>query len=210
MTTLPAHLLHCRARGLSIASIAALCLLAGCTGRPTGKVPSTDDTLPARSTTPAARCTVPLSEHPPVTPQRAADCPTDPVFGGHTFAHGPVQFLDAPDQPIVDAELAIHQHERGRGLMFRTHLPETSGMLFFPQGPPRIQSFWMRNTCIPLDMIFIEDDGYIAGIAENVPTLNDESRSVPCPTSYVLEVNAGWCRRHGVQPGGRVKLPAKP
>jgi len=87
--------------------------------------------------------------------------------------------------------------------MFRTKLPEDQGMLFsWDRDEPR--TFWMHNTCIPLDMMFITREGLIAGILEQVPTLNDEPRGVPCPVSYVLEVNAGWSRSHGIKPGSIV------
>ena len=68
--------------------------------------------------------------------------------------------------------------------------------------------FWMHNTCIPLDLLYIDDDGLIVGIAENAPTLSDDTVSVGCPSHYVLEVNAGWARRHGVKAGQKVNLPS--
>jgi uncharacterized membrane protein (UPF0127 family) len=90
--------------------------------------------------------------------------------------------------------------------MYRTSMPEDQGMLF-DQGSREVQRFWMHNTCIPLDMLFIDDDGFIVGIAESVPTLNDRPRGVSCPSTYVLEVNAGWSRRHGIRAGMHVRLP---
>jgi len=68
--------------------------------------------------------------------------------------------------------------------------------------------FWMHNTCIPLDLLYVDDDGLIVGIVENAPTLDDSSRGVGCESRYVLEVNAGWCRRHGVKAGQRMAIPA--
>jgi uncharacterized membrane protein (UPF0127 family) len=117
-----------------------------------------------------------------------------------------VSFPDAPAVPPVKAELARADSERARGLMFRTSLAEDRGMLF-QMGDRSVHAFWMHNTCIPLDIMFIDDDGTIVGIEENVPTLNDDERSVGCPSSWVLEVNAGWSRRHGVRPGQHVRLP---
>jgi hypothetical protein len=66
----------------------------------------------------------------------------------------------------------------------------------------------MHNTCLPLDMFFIDEDETIVGIVENVPVLNDEERKASCPSRYVLETNAGWARAHGVRPGQHVVLPA--
>ena len=154
------------------------------------------------------RCVVPTPETAPPLVEHEGECPTDPVFGGVVLSRAQVTFPDAPNQPAVIVELARTDDERARGLMYRTTLEENAGMLFLPSGEPRIQSFWMRDTCIPLDMMFITQDGFIAGILENVPILNDERRSVDCPTSYVLEVNAGWSRAHGAKAGQMVKLPA--
>jgi uncharacterized membrane protein (UPF0127 family) len=53
-------------------------------------------------------------------------------------------------------------------------------------------------------MLFIDREGYIAGIVENAPTMNDDGRSIECPTNYVLEVNGGWSRKHGVVAGQHV------
>ena len=119
---------------------------------------------------------------------------------------GSVTFLDGPERPVVRVELASSDATRARGLMYRTTLPQDQGMLFsWPD--ERVRSFWMRNTCIPLDMLFLAADGFIAGIVEQVPTLNEASRSVPCPAAHVLELNAGWARQHGIEPGQKVRLP---
>lgn len=89
--------------------------------------------------------------------------------------------------------------------MYRTEMPEDEGMLFsWPDESQR--SFWMRNTCIPLDMMFVATDLTIVGIVEQVPVLNEQSRSVKCPSRHVIEVNAGWSRKNGVEPGQRVAL----
>jgi uncharacterized membrane protein (UPF0127 family) len=108
----------------------------------------------------------------------------------------------------VDAEIVRSPHDTMRGLMYRTSLADDRGMLF-DLGDKVDHSFWMRNTCIPLDLLYIDEDGLIVGIVENAPTLNDEPRSVGCPSLYVLEVNAGWSRRHGVEAGQFVRLPAE-
>lgn len=100
----------------------------------------------------------------------------------------------------LDVELAETPEQQTRGLMFRTEMANDAGMLFvFDEAT--VHSFWMRDTCIPLDMLFITADGLIVGIAESVPTMNDASRAVRCPSLYVLEVNAGWARAHGVKAG---------
>ena len=143
---------------------------------------------------------------PPVV-SAATDCPTDPVFGGVQMKTGILVFSDVSPQKSIKVELAITETERMRGLMYRTHLADGRGMLFLDNGAPRVQSFWMRNTCIPLDMMFIDKDGRIAGILENVPPMNDKRRSITCRTNHVLEVPAGWSRKNGIRAGQKVILP---
>jgi uncharacterized membrane protein (UPF0127 family) len=107
----------------------------------------------------------------------------------------------------VDAEFVRSEHDTMRGLMYRRNLAEDRGMLF----DLRVRDdhkFWMHNTCIPLDLIFVDEDGLIVGIVENAPTLDDESRGVGCPSRWVLEVNAGWSRRHGVRAAQRASFTA--
>lgn len=109
------------------------------------------------------------------------------------------------DQSTLDVELALSAEEQRRGLMYRTELGAQAGMLFsWPA--EQLHSFWMQNTCIPLDMLFIGADGTIAGILEQVPVLNEQERSIPCRVAHVLEVNAGYCRAHGIAPGQRVRI----
>jgi uncharacterized protein len=100
-------------------------------------------------------------------------------------------------------ELATNDDERSRGLMFRKQLPEGRGMLFdFEREAP--VAFWMHNTYIPLDMIFIRGDGSILRIAENAEPLSD--RLVPSggPVRAVLEVIGGTARKLGIAPGDHV------
>jgi uncharacterized protein len=156
----------------------------------------------AAATTPPDRCVVPRVEPPAPVASPAARCPADPT-GPIELRVGVVQFTDAPAAPRVVVELAQDDAARTRGLMYRTRLDADAGMLFsWDREQPR--SFWMLNTCIPLDMLFIADDGTIVGILEQVPTLNTAPRGVPCAAQHVLEVNAGWTRQHGVVPGQKV------
>ena len=146
----------------------------------------------------------PRSEPPPPIAAPAAHCPADPD-APLPLPHAAVRFVDAPSAPRVVVERALDDAARTRGLMYRTKLDADSGMLFsWDRDQPR--SFWMLNTCIPLDMLFIAADGTIVGILEQVPTLNTLPRGVPCPARHVLEVNAGWTRQHGVVPGQKVDI----
>jgi uncharacterized membrane protein (UPF0127 family) len=99
----------------------------------------------------------------------------------------------------------LTEEHRSRGLMYRRELPEDRGMLFVFDDS-QVRSFWMHNTCLPLDMLFVAEDGYITGILENVPTMNDEGRSIPCKARFVLEVNAGFCRKFGIKAGQTLKI----
>ncbi len=105
----------------------------------------------------------------------------------------------------MQAEIARSIAERERGLSRRTELGDDDGMLFIFERAA-VQVFWMQDTCIPLDMIFIDDEGTVVGILEDVPPLNDVSRAVTCPSRYTLEVNAGWSRAHGIAPGMKVRI----
>jgi uncharacterized membrane protein (UPF0127 family) len=154
----------------------------------------------------AGRCVRPTpATPPPVSPGPAAACPPDPEGGPRKLPIVRVSFPDAHGA-VVDAELVRSEHDTERGLMYRKSLAEERGMLF----DLRVRGdhpFWMHNTCIPLDLIYVDEDGLIVGIVENAPTLDDTSRDVGCPSRYVLEVNAGWCRRHGVKAGQRMTIP---
>jgi hypothetical protein len=102
-------------------------------------------------------------------------------------------------------EVADTLEKQERGLMFRRSLPENEGMLFVYKEPIEM-SFWMRNTLIPLDIVFVGADGVILNIHQARPL--DESvlyRSAGA-AKYVIETNQGWCARHGIVPGDRVTL----
>jgi len=109
----------------------------------------------------------------------------------------------------VTVELARNDEERARGLMYRRELPPEAGMLFlFSETQPR--SFWMKNTLLPLDMLFIDDGGRVAGLIERAEPLTTSPRDPGVPSRYVLEVNGGWAARHGVRPGDRVEFENVP
>jgi uncharacterized protein len=100
-------------------------------------------------------------------------------------------------------ELAANDSERSRGLMFRKQLPDGRGMLFdFEHDQP--VAFWMHNTYISLDMIFITGDGRILRIAERTEPLSDRLIPSGGPVRAVLEVIAGTARKDGLAPGDRV------
>lgn len=109
----------------------------------------------------------------------------------------------------VTVQLARTDEQRTRGLMYRQHLPMGAGMLFvFPAD--EVHSFWMKNTLIPLDMIFITSDMTVAGVVENAEPMTLTSRSIPAPSRYVLEVSGGFARTHGIATGTRVAFEHMP
>jgi uncharacterized membrane protein (UPF0127 family) len=105
----------------------------------------------------------------------------------------------------VRVELARTGQEHGRGLMFREHLDADAGMLFLYPAED-IRRFWMRNTLIPLDMIFISADRRVVGIVENAEPLTETLRQVAEPSQYVLEVNGGYAAAHGITAGTPVEF----
>jgi len=89
--------------------------------------------------------------------------------------------------------------------MFRERLGADDGMLFvFPASADH--AFWMKNTLIPLDMIFVGEDGVVVGVVAGAEPLSTTPRQVGAPSRYVLEVNGGWCAAHGVARGDRLRL----
>ena len=103
----------------------------------------------------------------------------------------------------ISVELATNTADRALGLMFRKELPEGHGMLFDFQTEQQVQ-FWMHNTYVPLDMIFIAADGRIVHIAENAKPMSDDLVPSVRPVRAVLEVIAGTGRKFGIAPGDRV------
>lgn len=157
---------------------------------------------------PGARCiTATPAEAPPLPPPAsAAACPADPD-GIPKLKVLQVGFPEAPGNPKVEVELVTTEKDIQRGLMYRRTMPEDHGMLFRLE-ERREHTFWMHNTCLSLDMLFVDDDGMIVGIVEGATPLTDTTRTVGCPSSFVLEVNAGWTRRHGVRAGQKMGIPA--
>lgn len=102
-------------------------------------------------------------------------------------------------------EVADTPDKQAKGLMFVRELPRTEGMIFVYESE-RINSMWMKNTYIPLDMIFLDKDKKVVGILENVPPLTLDSRRVDRPSKFVIELNAGMAKEVGLQVGDLVKF----
>jgi hypothetical protein len=106
---------------------------------------------------------------------------------------------------VVEVEVVRTEAELERGLMFRRHLDPDAGMLFL-MGETKVHTFWMSNTYIPLDMIFITKELTVAGVAADAVPHDETLRSVETPSLYVLEVNAGWAKKRGVGAGAKVEF----
>ena len=108
----------------------------------------------------------------------------------------------------IAVELAQDDATRMRGLMFREHMEANHGMLFvFERETP--QAFWMKNTKIPLDMLFFDHDGKLVALHERVPPCNaDPCPAYPskAPALYVLELNGGEAAKLGVKPGETLEI----
>ena len=100
-------------------------------------------------------------------------------------------------------EVAATPDQQETGLMYRRTMPADHGMIF-PMNPPRPASFWMKNTYLPLDIIFIGPDKRIIRIAENAVPLSLDLIDCPQPAAAVLELNAGAVRAEGIAVGDRV------
>ncbi|HEY4179648.1 MAG TPA: DUF192 domain-containing protein [Kofleriaceae bacterium] len=131
---------------------------------------------------------------PPATPQ--APSATVTMIAGQGDATVKVE--------VVDTEPKIE-----KGLMYRQFMPEDQGMLFL-MGEEKVQTFWMRNTLIPLDMIFITKDMVVAGVVEQAEPKTETLRTVGKPSTFVLEVNGGWAAAHGIRGGAKVTFNGVP
>lgn len=117
-----------------------------------------------------------------------------------------VEIVSGDKTHVIQAEVMRTDADRARGLMFRRHLPEDRGMLFdFKTERP--VAMWMKNTYLPLDMIFIAADGRIVNIAENTEPMSERTIPSAGPVLSVLEVNAGVSAKLGIKAGDRIRHP---
>jgi hypothetical protein len=112
----------------------------------------------------------------------------------HTAAQG---------EHLINVEITETDEERAQGLMFRTHMPEKSGMLFFYKTPREI-TMWMRNTYVPLDMVFIRKDGTVHRIEAKTEPLSEAIIGSQGDTVACLELAGGEAARLGLKPGDKV------
>lgn len=109
----------------------------------------------------------------------------------------------------IEVETAVDPTERAQGLMYRSEMDENKGMLFVFEHE-NMQSFWMKNTILPLDIIFISSKGEINTIHSNTVPYSEKSLPSKSKSQFVVEVNAGFCQRHGIKEGDLIEYKLDP
>jgi uncharacterized membrane protein (UPF0127 family) len=143
----------------------------------------------------------------PADPGRSGTSPPQTPRASRTE---PEVVLTAPGGELrVKVEIARSEPERQRGLMFRQSLADGRGMLFLFERPDRLK-FWMKNTYIPLDMLFLDAQRRVIFIEENAEPLTLNPRGPEGDAQFVLEVPGGWARKHGIQPGVQARFEGVP
>ncbi len=195
-------LLTSASRTLSACALAALFIGCPSVREPdAGRAATPSETLGADS---GPTCVRPLGAVAPKE-NRSVD-PACPAQNDSAAAVVRVPLM-SPSGVEMQVEIARTEAERERGLMFRRSLPESGGMIFvFDE--TREHTFWMHDTCISLDLVYLDVNGFVVGVVEAAPTMNDDSLSVGCPSRYVLEVGAGRARPLGLVPGARLGVEA--
>lgn len=139
-------------------------------------------------------------------PRQARNFPNS-IQNINFLKEGELELLNAEDSLIVsiDIEIADDDIQTEKGLMYRRSMEEMQGMLFiFPD--MEMRSFWMKNTYIPLDLIYLDDKKTIVHIHENAQPRSRASLPSIMPAKYVLEVNAGFSARHFIKVGDRISF----
>jgi uncharacterized membrane protein (UPF0127 family) len=127
-----------------------------------------------------------------------------------SFAAAPLKKVDVMlkgphgEVAVVHAEVADTEAARQYGLMNRDSLPENDGMIFTWPKPQKV-GFWMKDTRIPLDMLFV-NKGYVVAVAPQAKPMDETVISPPGPVDAVLEVNGGWASAHKLGPGWRLSI----
>jgi uncharacterized membrane protein (UPF0127 family) len=119
--------------------------------------------------------------------------------------HVPLTIRSADGEHRFTVEVAATMAQQERGMMFRRSVPPDTGMIF-PYDPPAAVTFWMKDTLVPLDIIFIRADGTIARISTAVPLSHDLVPSGE-PIAVVLEIRGGRAAELGIREGDMVNWP---
>jgi uncharacterized membrane protein (UPF0127 family) len=137
------------------------------------------------------------------------------LFSFVSLLSGAAFALEKADLTVVEAggqkfhfdiEIARTPEQQERGLMFRKEMAPDAGMIF-PQAIDRPMNFWMKNTYIPLDMLFVQSDGRISRIFPDATPLSEATIESGGPIRAVIELNAGTAAKLGIHVGDRVEFP---
>ena len=134
--------------------------------------------------------------------------PENLIIDAKFIGEGILTFHDKTTKKIItqiDIEIADNPSKRETGLMFRRSLPDNAGLLFIYKKRQPL-SFWMKNTYIPLDIIFVDEDMKIVTISKNTKPLSEDPIPSYRYSMYVIEVNAGFCDKYGIQIGDYIKF----
>jgi uncharacterized protein len=126
------------------------------------------------------------------------------AHSAHAMRQETLKLITAGAVHTINVEVTETAAEKAQGLMFRSRLADTSGMLFFYEEPQEI-TMWMRNTYIPLDMVFIRADGIVHRIEANTEPLSENIVGSKGDVTACLELAGGAAARLGLKPGDRVE-----
>jgi uncharacterized protein len=182
-------------------ALSTLATLTACNGASTGRVSDPA----AKGATPP-----PASEAAPAVSAVSAKAAKKLGTPQPKLPVGTIVLETPPRAPLtLQVEVASTDAQRQTGMMFREQMADDEGMLFvFPT--ERVNSFWMHNTLIPLDMLFIDSEWTVVGIVEQATPLTDDPRGVAKMSQYVLEVNGGFAARHGLGLNTQVRFTPPP
>ena len=189
-------------------AVAVALALTACGEKPLERAPA--PTTPT-SETPESACTSDRECTGDWTPRVEGCGPVDRCYGGQCIEPpaisgiansqtGTLFFDGAEGQVSFKVELVSAPFETSRGLMCRREMRDDWGMLFFMRSD-KVQRFWMKNTLIPLDMLFLDRNWQVVGIVEGAEPRTLEGRGVNGVSRYVLELTAGQARRAGLEAG---------
>lgn len=120
-------------------------------------------------------------------------------------ANNPKTLTATTNNHTLTLEVARSDNERAQGLMYRRELARDAGMLFiFPA--TQQQNFWMKNTPLPLDLIFLDENKTVVGVVERAVPFSTKTFGIEQPSRYVIEVNAGVAKELGVNIGTKVEF----
>lgn len=208
--------------------VLVLSAVLGCSDRPTARPTSPSPTADAATGTTAASPALTPTKSTAPTCTRDPDCvgdwhpqkpscgpiercvegrcqPPPAVTGRASVETGELVFETPDGERRYGVELVDDRFEISRGLMCRREMKRAWGMLFLMEST-KIQRFWMQNTLIPLDMVFLDTDWTVVGVVARAEPLTRTSRSVDRPSRYVLELVAGEAARAGITAGARARF----